>query len=198
MGLILDKLEKLLIEHGSAAVRGDIIALLREQARIADKKIAELEIENTSLKTKFGSVNEDLDLAKAENKRLANEIDSLRNQPANERLEKTLAILSSYRNALTKHSLDLADADEYHALLENAERELSCNLTQFRIPDSAIKTREIPQSFSVDMFGKTSGDPYRYEKYIPSFYFQRQIDALLSFLHSRSGKPAPNSFRQSV
>ena len=50
MGFLLDKFEKLIVEHGSAVVRGDLIALLREQLQIAEKRMATLETENSTLK----------------------------------------------------------------------------------------------------------------------------------------------------
>src|SRR2546425_5062423 len=55
MGILLDKFDKFIVEHGSAVVRGDHIALLREQLQIAEKQIAKLEKENTDLKTKLAA-----------------------------------------------------------------------------------------------------------------------------------------------
>jgi hypothetical protein len=55
MGILLDKFDKFIVEHGSAVVRGDHIALLREQLQIAEKQIAKLEKENTDLKTRLAS-----------------------------------------------------------------------------------------------------------------------------------------------
>jgi hypothetical protein len=49
MGLLLDKFEKLIVEHGSAAVRADHIALLREELLAAEKHIAKLETDNATL-----------------------------------------------------------------------------------------------------------------------------------------------------
>jgi hypothetical protein len=109
----------------------------------------------------------------------------LRLPPTDEVRRKILALLKSFHETPPKHSLDSTDVEEYHVLLENLQRELSCNLDEFRIPESAIKTREIPQSFSVDMFGHYYGEPYTYEQYIPVSYFQRQIGALLSFVESQ-------------
>ena len=163
---------------------------------VLKEKVEALEVENASLKAEVASLKDDLRHAKAESKRLKEEIDNILKQPSNEKLEKTLALLNSFRSTLPKHSLDSTDMDEYHALLENAQRELSCDLAEFRIPQSAIKTREIAQSVSVDMFGHSSGDPYRYEQYIPSSYFQRQIDALLSFLKSQTGKLATRTLQK--
>jgi DNA-binding MarR family transcriptional regulator len=71
MGLILDKLEKLIIEHGSAAVRADIIALLREEARVADKKIADLEAENATLNDANNKLETENQRLKAELNRLS-------------------------------------------------------------------------------------------------------------------------------
>lgn len=53
MGLLLDKFEKLIVEHGSAAVRGELITLLREQLQLAEKQIGKLEAENVDLKAKL-------------------------------------------------------------------------------------------------------------------------------------------------
>ena len=168
-----------------------ISAVLRE-------KVETLEVENASLKTEVATLKDDLREAKAKNKRLQGEIDNIHRQPSNERLEKTLALLNSFRNTLPKHSLESTDVDEYHMLLENAQRDLSCNLAAFRRPQSATKTREIAQTVSIDIFGHSSGDPYRYEHYIPSSYFQRQIDALFSFLESQSMKPVGRSLQQTA
>ncbi len=49
MGILLDKFEKLIVEHGSAAVRGDHIALLREELVAAEKQIAKLETDKAVL-----------------------------------------------------------------------------------------------------------------------------------------------------
>jgi len=49
MGLLLDKFEKLIIEHGSAVVRADHIALLREELTGTEKQIAKLESDNAVL-----------------------------------------------------------------------------------------------------------------------------------------------------
>jgi len=50
MGILLDKFDKFLVEHGSAAVRADHIAFLREQLQAAEKQIEKLEKENEGLK----------------------------------------------------------------------------------------------------------------------------------------------------
>ena len=55
MGILLDKFDKFIVEHGSAIVRGDHIALLREQLQIAEKQIAKLEKENGDLKTELAA-----------------------------------------------------------------------------------------------------------------------------------------------
>jgi hypothetical protein len=53
MGILLEKFDKFIVEHGSAAVRGDHIALLRDQLQAAEKQIEKLEAENASLKEKL-------------------------------------------------------------------------------------------------------------------------------------------------
>lgn len=55
MGFLLDKFDKFIVEHRSAIVRGDHIALLREQLQIAERQIAQLEKENDGLKTKLAA-----------------------------------------------------------------------------------------------------------------------------------------------
>jgi hypothetical protein len=104
----------------------------------------------------------------------------------NEKLEQTLALLNSFSNALPEHRVDTTEAEEYHALLETAQRELNCDLSQFRIPVSAIKSIEIPQSMSFDEWGNPASDyTPEYERFIPSSVFKRKVDALLSFLNQR-------------
>jgi hypothetical protein len=60
---ILRDLEKLVIEHGSAVVRGDHIALLREQRETLEKKVTELESENRSLKDQISKLERQLEAA---------------------------------------------------------------------------------------------------------------------------------------
>ncbi|NOS72344.1 MAG: hypothetical protein HOP33_20775 [Verrucomicrobia bacterium] len=60
---ILDDLERLIVEHGSATVRGDHIALLREQREGLEKKVADLQSENGSLKEEIRDLREKLKTA---------------------------------------------------------------------------------------------------------------------------------------
>ena len=162
---------------------------------VLKEKIVAIEAENASLQTEVAILKDDLREAKAENKRLTDEINNLKQSETlpNEKLEKTLALLNSFRNALPKHNMDTSDIDEYHSLLDSAQSGLGRDLSEFRIPPSAIKNRAIAQSVSYDMFGHRSGDPYRYEKYIPSASVQRKLEGLLLFLKSQSGEKAENS-----
>jgi hypothetical protein len=105
--------------------------------------------------------------------------------PRNEKLDQTLHVLRSYRNNLSKRALDKSDVDEYHSRLEIAESELKCDLNNFRIPPSAIKERRIPQSVSIDMFGKMYGNPYRTEYYVPADAFKTYLDALINFIDQK-------------
>jgi len=52
MGL-LDLFTKLVVEHGSSEVQSKHIALFKDQLALADKKITELETENTALKSQL-------------------------------------------------------------------------------------------------------------------------------------------------
>jgi hypothetical protein len=89
------------------------------------------------------------------------------------------------RDNLPKGRLELSDRDEYHALLDTAQKELGSDLSAYRIPDTAIKSIEIPHSFSVDMFGNTSGSTHHIERFIPSRAFKSKLDALLAFLNQK-------------
>lgn len=48
MGFILDIFDKFIIEHGSAAIRADHIALLRDQLKAAEQQIERLEAEKAN------------------------------------------------------------------------------------------------------------------------------------------------------
>lgn len=50
MGSLLEMFDKIIVERGSAAVRSDHIALLRDQLQAAEKRIEQLEKENSGLK----------------------------------------------------------------------------------------------------------------------------------------------------
>lgn len=104
----------------------------------------------------------------------------------NEKLDKALSLLNTFSNSLPEHRVDTSEADEYHALLETAQRELECDLSEYRIPESAIKAIEIPQSMSFDEWGNPASDytPI-YERFIPANVFKRKVDALISYLSER-------------
>lgn len=53
MGNLLNLFDKFVVEHGSAAVRGDHIALLREQLQIVEKQVEKLEGKNKELKERL-------------------------------------------------------------------------------------------------------------------------------------------------
>jgi DNA-directed RNA polymerase subunit RPC12/RpoP len=57
MGL-LDGIEKLITEHGSAVVLRERIALAREQYAVLEKKVSALQTENDSLKFSNGKLEE--------------------------------------------------------------------------------------------------------------------------------------------
>ena len=59
MGLI-EYLDKLVVEHGSAAVLDKHLAFVREQAAALEKKVADLETENAALKKRVGQLETEL------------------------------------------------------------------------------------------------------------------------------------------
>lgn len=61
MGILLNLFDKLIVEHGSAAVRGDHIALLREQLQVVEKQVEKLETENTELKKQLSQKTKQLE-----------------------------------------------------------------------------------------------------------------------------------------
>ncbi len=58
MGNLLNLFDKLIVEHGSAVVKGDHIALLREQLQVAEKQLEKLETENKELKERLEKYEE--------------------------------------------------------------------------------------------------------------------------------------------
>jgi hypothetical protein len=102
----------------------------------------------------------------------------------NEKLEIRLELLNSFRDNLPKYEMDESDLAEYHSHLETIEKELNCDLTEFRIPPSAIKSREIPLTVTY-MHGQPMSDPYDYEQYIPPEVFKRKLDAVISHLDKK-------------
>ena len=59
MGMF-DALDKLITEHGSAAVLEKHLDLVREQVKALERRQVELEVENASLKAKLAELEEEL------------------------------------------------------------------------------------------------------------------------------------------
>ena len=120
---ILDKIEKLINEHGSASILREHVALLREQLAILDKKILMLVSENEILKTEKENL-------KSQNEALVIEKNDLRGkiqkyeQPHKTLLDKTKTDILLYifdhqhSDPLTFHiaqSLDISEViAKYH------------------------------------------------------------------------------------
>jgi hypothetical protein len=101
------------------------------------------------------------------------------------KIYKALALLNSFRDNLPKGNIEMNHVEDYHLLLGSLQEQVGETLDEFRIPKSAFKQREIPQSFSMDAYGNTYGDPYRYEPYCDGHVFKRQLDALAWFIDAR-------------
>jgi hypothetical protein len=97
---------------------------------------------------------------------------------------KASAILSAFKDGLPKGDIELNHVDDYHAVLSDLQEQFGIDLSEFRIPKSALKERAIPQSFSMDGWGNTYGEPYRYEPYCDRDVFKRQLNALIIFTHA--------------
>lgn len=105
---------------------------------------------------------------------------------ANEKLDTALLKLKAFRSNLTDRDMDISDMDEYHSLLDTAQTELQCDLSEFRIPPSAIKTREIPGTVAY-MFGQHVSGSHDCEQYILPEVFKRQLDALIPHIEKKRG-----------
>ncbi len=64
MGL-LDAIEKLINERGSAAIMRERLALIREQAQVLEKQIAQLQQENAALKDRVSDLERQVSSAAA-------------------------------------------------------------------------------------------------------------------------------------
>lgn len=82
MGLT-DLFSKLIVEHGSAEVQAKHIALFKDQLALADKKISELETENTSLKSQFEKAETTIRKLTKDNEELRSKIQTYE-QPTNQ------------------------------------------------------------------------------------------------------------------
>lgn len=101
----------------------------------------------------------------------------------NEKLMKTISLLTSFRDNLPKRELSESDRIEYHALLNTAQSELKCDLSEFEISSGAFKQRIVgPVSF--DQWGTPLNSP-PIESYIPPDIFRRKLDALLLYLEKQ-------------
>src|SRR2546426_1412565 len=98
MGILLDKFDKFIVEHGSAIVRGDHIALLREQLQIAEKQIARLEKENGDLKTENAALKDDVNKARAEVAKLTPQTKALSHEDLEETDMTVLKLIAIAQN----------------------------------------------------------------------------------------------------
>lgn len=95
---------------------------------------------------------------------------------------KASSTLKAFRDNVPQGDIELNHVDDLHSLLDTLQEQIGESLDEFRIPKSALKDREIPQSFSMDAYGNTYGDPYRYIPYCDRDVFKRQINAVILFI----------------
>lgn len=67
---LLDSIEKLISEHGSASILRDHVNLLREQFTVLEKQNFSLQDENSTLKKKIENLDEVINQLRQENKEL--------------------------------------------------------------------------------------------------------------------------------
>jgi len=79
----LDLFNKLIVEHGSAEVQGKHIALVRDQLALADKRILDLESENTVLTSKLKNAETTIQKLTEENDMLRDKIQEYENLAKN-------------------------------------------------------------------------------------------------------------------
>lgn len=71
---LTDSLEKLINEHGSAAILREHVSLLKSQASIFEQKVIDLETENATLKTKIENLESEMQKLKLINGQQKNKI----------------------------------------------------------------------------------------------------------------------------
>jgi hypothetical protein len=146
----------------------------------------ELEKKNAALETEIAILKDEKRDAGSKIKKLEKRIEELTHIELHETLLKTLSLLQSFNANLPKRELRTADIIEYHSLLDEAARDLVCNLDEFRIPATAIQSREIPTSVSFDAFGNPSTRSIPMEQYCRIEPFKRKIDGLIAFLAKKN------------
>lgn len=97
---------------------------------------------------------------------------------------KVSALLKSFKGNLPKGNIDLNHVEDYHSYLTSLQEIIRVDLSEFRIPKSAIKERAIPHSVSVDEWGNVYGTPYTYHPYCDGDAFRRHLDAVLQFIET--------------
>lgn len=76
---ILGPLEKIIIEHGSAVIQERHISLLKSELAVLEKRIAELDIENTALNAKIEIIETKFKKSQIDNEELRTKIKQYEN-----------------------------------------------------------------------------------------------------------------------
>lgn len=95
---------------------------------------------------------------------------------------KASTLLKSLRANLPKGDIGLNHVEDYHSFLDTIEDQIKTDLSEFRIPKSALKSHAIPNTVSYDMSGHALGEPYSYLPYCDGDAFRSRIDAVILFI----------------
>ena len=96
---------------------------------------------------------------------------------------KISALLSGLKLNLPVGDVELNHVEDFHSLLTELQEQVGTDLSEFRIPPSAIKTRAIPLTVSY-VFGQPQSEPYEYQPYCDEKVFKKQVDAVLIFVEA--------------
>jgi hypothetical protein len=95
---------------------------------------------------------------------------------------KAAALLKSFKSNLPKgDEIELNHVEDYHSCLLQLEEQVNVKLTEFRIPASAIKSKEVLTGLSQGRAGEWHGST-RTEEYCDPDVFRRQLDAVILFI----------------
>ena len=89
LSALIEPLERLITEHGSAAILREHLALLKTQASILETKITELNSENQNLKAEVKDLRQKIDNCQKINEQLKQELANHNTPPASASSEPT-------------------------------------------------------------------------------------------------------------
>ena len=97
--------------------------------------------------------------------------------------ERACAMLSSLRGNVAQMKANVPEmyVNEFHGALAKLE-EIGLNVSEFRVPDSAVQPRLSPVSYS------GGGASYSTEKYVDRLFILTKLDEVLGYLKIISAK----------